>query len=84
MSSSAKAVVAYGPYQNGGWKLQDVTLRPLRDDEVLVEMVASGICHTDLHFAGMESGYGVCYPRIMGHEGWATLRPFLVPLGFPC
>jgi hypothetical protein len=26
MSSSAKAVVSYGPYQNNGWKLQDITV----------------------------------------------------------
>lgn len=66
---TTRAVVSYGPYQNGGWKLKNITLRPLKEHELLVELVASGICHTDLHFAGLESGYGVYYPRIMGHEG---------------
>lgn len=66
--------MSYGPYQNGGWKLKNITLRPLKEHELLVELVASGICHTDLHFAGLESGYGVYYPRIMGHEGSGYVR----------
>jgi Zn-dependent alcohol dehydrogenase len=30
----------------GPWTLQDVVLSELRDDELLVEMQYSGICHT--------------------------------------
>ncbi|KAJ5642188.1 hypothetical protein N7490_006188 [Penicillium lividum] len=37
-------------------------------------MVASGVCQTDLHFGGMESGSGVHYPRILGHEGAGYVR----------
>jgi D-arabinose 1-dehydrogenase-like Zn-dependent alcohol dehydrogenase len=64
-----RALISYGPHNSGGWKLHPVTVRALREKELLVEIVASGICQTDLHFAGAESGFGVYYPRVMGHEG---------------
>lgn len=67
-----KAIVAYGPYRAGQWKLRDVVSRSLEEKEVLVEIVASGICHSDLHFADSESGHGVHYPRVMGHEGYLS------------
>ena len=76
-SSTTRAIVASAPgaAHEGGqnWTLQDLTLRALGDDEVLVQMVATGICHTDLlvssipaEFAGMMS---VAYPKVVGHEG---------------
>lgn len=69
-TTTKRGLVSYGPYNTGGWKLQNLTPRPLQQRELLVEIVASGICQTDLHFAGTESGFGVHYPRIMGHEGF--------------
>ncbi|KAL2807914.1 chaperonin 10-like protein [Aspergillus granulosus] len=69
-----RALISYGPHSSGGWRLQPVSLRPLRKKELLVEIVASGICQTDLHFAGAESGFGVHYPRVMGHEGAGYVR----------
>ncbi|KAH1496029.1 hypothetical protein LV164_002290 [Aspergillus fumigatus] len=69
-----RGIVSYGSYKTGGWKLKDLTLRPLKEKELLIEIVASGICQTDLHFAGAESGFGVHYPRIMGHEGAGYVR----------
>ncbi|KAI3007370.1 NAD(P)-binding protein [Aspergillus phoenicis ATCC 13157] len=73
---TGRALVSHGPYQAGGWKLQNVSLRPLRENELLIEVVASGVCQTDLHFAGLERGHGVHYPRVMGHEAnrvfWGT------------
>ncbi|KAL3434385.1 chaperonin 10-like protein [Aspergillus tetrazonus] len=72
--TSPRALISYGPHKSGGWKLKNVALRPLREKELLIEMVASGICQTDLHFAGMETGYGVHYPRAMGHEGAGYVR----------
>lgn len=75
--TTSKGIVSYGSYKTGGWKLEDLNIRPLQEGEVLVEMVAAGICHTDLHFAGLEAGFGVEYPRVMGHEG-ACFVLFLV------
>jgi hypothetical protein len=67
-----KAIIAYGPHRAGQWKLRDVVSRSLGEKEVLVEIVASGICHSDLHFADSESGHEVHYPRVMGHEGYIS------------
>ncbi|KAF9894533.1 hypothetical protein FE257_006418 [Aspergillus nanangensis] len=64
-----RAIVSHGSYKSHNWKLENVNLRPLQENELLIEIVASGICQTDLHFAGAESGFGIHYPRVMGHEG---------------
>ncbi|KAL4895477.1 chaperonin 10-like protein [Aspergillus ambiguus] len=69
-----RGIISYGSYKTGGWKLEDITLRPVQEKELVVEIVASGICQTDLHFAGAESGFGIHYPRIMGHEGAGYVR----------
>ncbi|KAH7095282.1 putative alcohol dehydrogenase [Paraphoma chrysanthemicola] len=45
------------------WKFEDLLTREPREDEFLVEMIATGVCHTDI------SGYGGIYPRVLGHEG---------------
>ena len=54
---------------DGGWKMEDVKVRDVGDDELLVRIVASGICHTDLVFGGLKEGPGVIYPSVKGHEG---------------
>lgn len=68
------AIVARGPASAGLWQLEAVVPRPLKDDEVLVSMVASGICLADIHFGdavvGKEDGHpAIYYPRVLGHEG---------------
>lgn len=65
------ALVSRGPFSEGKWAIEKVRLRAPRDDEVVVEIVASGICHTDLHCgdAPDDKGVpGVYYPRVLGHE----------------
>lgn len=47
--------------------LQEVELGDLRDDEILVEVAASGICHTDL--ISRDQWYPVPLPAVLGHEG---------------
>lgn len=48
--------------------LKNMTLTETQDDEVLVEMHASGVCHTDI--AMMNGTYAdVSFPAVMGHEG---------------
>ncbi|KAK7942485.1 zinc-binding dehydrogenase [Apiospora aurea] len=59
----SRALVARGPFSEGKWAMED---------EVLVEMVASGLCHTDLHCGDTPDDKGVpgvYYPRVLGHEG---------------
>ncbi|KAI0177985.1 zinc-binding dehydrogenase [Pestalotiopsis sp. NC0098] len=70
--SQTKALVSRGPVSEGKWSIEPVKLRELEDDEVLVEIVASGICHTDLHCGNTPDDKGVpavYYPRVLGHEG---------------
>jgi Zn-dependent alcohol dehydrogenase len=67
---NARAIVCYSP-QNGEpqFCIEDVVLRETKKNELLVEMVASGICKTDLSFAtAAETTYGP-FPKVLGHEG---------------
>ena len=45
MKSAMKAITVYGP---GDMRIEDVPLRPLKKDEVLVRVAWTGICATDL------------------------------------
>lgn len=47
--------------------IETLELDAPRADEVLVRIVASGMCHTDLH--GREGYYGTPFPAVFGHEG---------------
>lgn len=50
----------------GGFEIEDVQIGEPRGYEVLVEVRASGLCHSDLHLA--ESDYGIPLPAVLGHE----------------
>lgn len=52
--------------------LQDVELGALRPDEVLVEVAAAGICHTDL--ICRDQWYPVPLPAVLGHEGAGVVQ----------
>ena len=54
-------------------EVQEVELDDPRGHEVLVRLVACGVCHTDLFTAsGVDpSGYA---PTVLGHEGAASWR----------
>jgi aryl-alcohol dehydrogenase len=47
--------------------LETVELEDPRDDEILVRLVATGICHTDL--AMRDQAFPVPQPIVLGHEG---------------
>ncbi|MDN4474365.1 alcohol dehydrogenase catalytic domain-containing protein [Demequina sp. SYSU T00192] len=49
----------------------EVRLDALRPDEVLVDVAASGICHTDL--TAIDGGSPFAYPAVFGHEGAGTV-----------
>lgn len=65
---SARAIVSYPPVEGRKWQLEDVTFKGVDDDELLVEMVATGICHTDLAVGSLMQLAGPS-PRVLGHEG---------------
>lgn len=48
--------------------LRDITVDDPGPGEVLVQIVASGVCHTDLTVKNL-NGNGMPFPIILGHEG---------------
>lgn len=50
----------------GGFKTQEVEIDSPEGYEVLVEVKASGLCHSDLHIA--EKNLGMKFPAVLGHE----------------
>jgi S-(hydroxymethyl)glutathione dehydrogenase / alcohol dehydrogenase len=46
--------------------IEDIEIDAPRDREVLVRTVASGVCHSDLHF--IEGLYPIKTPALLGHE----------------
>ncbi|SPJ32210.1 NAD(P)-dependent alcohol dehydrogenase [Kushneria phyllosphaerae] len=58
--------------KGGAFQLEDVTLRAPREDEVLVRIVATGMCHTDLIVR--DQLYPVPLPAVLGHEGAGVIE----------
>lgn len=63
-----KAAVTLG-YQQP-FVIKDVEVAPPGKDEILVKIVATGVCHTD---AVMRDNPGWCLCRRSGHEGAGSL-----------
>jgi S-(hydroxymethyl)glutathione dehydrogenase/alcohol dehydrogenase len=59
-----KAAVFHGP--NLPLSIEDVELDKPQDREVLIKTVASGVCHSDLHF--VDGLYPYPAPAVLGHE----------------
>jgi aryl-alcohol dehydrogenase len=53
--------------RSGPFTIDTVDLCAPRPDEVIVRVVASGMCQTDLH--GRDGYYANPYPSVFGHEG---------------
>ncbi|GAM88901.1 hypothetical protein ANO11243_069350 [Dothideomycetidae sp. 11243] len=70
------AIVARKPLPENGWVLEDLTLTAdIEDNEVVVQMVAGGVCHTDILHGSIPPGYPMAaYPRVLGHEGSGYVR----------
>nr|WP_200797248.1 S-(hydroxymethyl)glutathione dehydrogenase/class III alcohol dehydrogenase [Microbulbifer donghaiensis] len=62
----SKAAVAWGPGQP--LSIEEVDVMPPQAGEVLVRVVASGVCHTDAFTLSGDDPEGV-FPAILGHEG---------------
>src|SRR5580704_9695526 len=61
-----RAAVANGPQTK--LSIETVQLEGPRAGEVLVEIKASGVCHTDAYTLSGQDAEGV-FPSILGHEG---------------
>ncbi len=59
-----KAAVFHAPHQP--LTIEEVTIDNPLPREVVVRTVASGVCHSDLHF--IEGLYPIAVPAILGHE----------------
>ncbi|KAK7533407.1 chaperonin 10-like protein [Phyllosticta citricarpa] len=71
-SISTRAIVCRKPLgdDGGGWQMETVRLREIEDDELVVRIIASGICHTDVTFGSLPVGTPFThYPSVKGHEG---------------
>lgn len=62
----SKAAIAWGP--NQPLSIEEVDVMPPKAGEVLVRVVASGVCHTDAFTLSGEDPEGI-FPAILGHEG---------------
>ena len=70
MSITTQALVSR--QVNSSVELENIVLDSLRPDEVLVEIHATGVCHTD--FACMNGTLPAVFPSVFGHEG-SSLPP---------
>lgn len=68
MTQPVCAAVFYPPELGGApnVKLEQLLIRDIQEHECLVEIVATGLCHTDVAVAGRSRGQ---FPRVLGHEG---------------
>jgi S-(hydroxymethyl)glutathione dehydrogenase/alcohol dehydrogenase len=66
-----RAAVAFAPKQL--LEVVEVDLDGPRAGEVLVEIMATGICHTDAYTLGGFDSEGI-FPSILGHEGAGIVR----------
>jgi S-(hydroxymethyl)glutathione dehydrogenase / alcohol dehydrogenase len=51
---------------DGTFQVEDIDIGEPKDREVLVEVKASGLCHSDHHFA--VTNFGLPLPAVLGHE----------------
>lgn len=64
------AAVLEGP--QGPFRVQPVVLESPREDEILVEIAGTGLCHSDLLFESGDIPFS--RPIVLGHEGSGTVR----------
>lgn len=62
----SRAAVAFSP--NQPLQIVEIDVAPPKAGEVLVRIVATGVCHTDAYTLSGEDSEGV-FPAILGHEG---------------
>lgn len=67
----SRAAVAWGP--NEPLKIEEIDVMPPKAGEVLVRIVASGVCHTDAFTLSGEDPEGI-FPSVLGHEGGGVVE----------
>jgi aryl-alcohol dehydrogenase len=68
MSKNTTQIRAAVVREKGGpFNIETLTLKAPRRDEVLIKVVATCFCHTDI--VARDKGYPVPQPIVLGHEG---------------
>ena len=62
----SRAAIAWGP--NQPLTIEEVDVMLPKAGEVLVKIIATGVCHTDAFTLSGEDPEGI-FPTILGHEG---------------
>ena len=62
-----QAQAAVMPERHGRWRIDTLEVAEPGPQEVLVRVVASGICQTDVH--ARDGFFPIPYPAVFGHEG---------------
>lgn len=70
MPTQARAAILLGPHQP--LRIETVTLADPGPDEVQIRMLATGLCHSDLH--AMDGWITQSFPVVMGHEGCGEIE----------
>jgi S-(hydroxymethyl)glutathione dehydrogenase/alcohol dehydrogenase len=68
--STTNAAVLRAP--NTPMAVEELELEPPRRDEVLVRLLASGICHSDLSY--VDGTWPIPLPIVLGHEGYGVIE----------
>jgi S-(hydroxymethyl)glutathione dehydrogenase/alcohol dehydrogenase len=67
----SKAAIAWGP--NQPLSVEEVDVMLPKKGEVLIKILASGVCHTDAFTLSGEDPEGI-FPCILGHEGGGVVE----------
>jgi Zn-dependent alcohol dehydrogenase len=51
------------------WGLKALALQALAGNELLIRMVSTGVCHTDVTTSLFPVELGGIYPKVIGHKG---------------
>ena len=65
-SIKSKAAIAWGPGQP--LSIEEIDVMPPKAGEVLIRIIATGVCHTDAFTLSGDDPEGI-FPVILGHEG---------------
>ena len=67
------AIVNFGP-EKFSVELREIPRATIRDDEVLLEVQAVGVCGSDLHMWTGQQSWPMKYPVVLGHEFCGVIR----------
>jgi alcohol dehydrogenase/L-iditol 2-dehydrogenase len=67
------AVVNFAP-EKYSVELREIPRATIRDDEVLLEVAAVGVCGSDLHMWMGQQSWPMKYPVVLGHEFCGVIR----------